>query len=261
MHLSEVQTVHVLNGDALAERFPENFKNDGIIVCRECLVDGDVRGDLGYDFWRKRANFICSTYGGSLAEYNSQCRDELSRIQMLREDQKVYLWFEDDLFCQVNMWFVCHIIFEHTSLEKIFLVRPDGMLEKGFGGIKNDQLSQLIRDTIPLDRSDMILTTMLWKAYQHNDIYEMLSAAGMLLSKLPQIVQAVHAHIDRIPVKGDRGRPKKTLYSLMTELETDDFGTLFRAFSQREAIYGFGDFQVFQMIQDVRRNGLKPDGR
>ncbi len=38
---------HILNGDSLKEQFPENIQGD-IIVARECLVDGNVKGKGKY---------------------------------------------------------------------------------------------------------------------------------------------------------------------------------------------------------------------
>jgi Holliday junction resolvasome RuvABC DNA-binding subunit len=37
----------------------------------------------------------------------------------------------------------------------------------------------------------------------------------------------------------------------MKELETNDFGSIFRAFNERESIYGFGDLQVRRMFDKL----------
>lgn len=51
---------HVLNGDALAETF--NLEGEKVI-CRECLIDGDLRAKNLKELWKVRAEFIKNNYG------------------------------------------------------------------------------------------------------------------------------------------------------------------------------------------------------
>ena len=38
----------------------------------------------------------------------------------------------------------------------------------------------------------------------------------------------------------------------MKELDTKDFGTIFKEFNRRESIYGFGDVQVRRLFNSIR---------
>src|SRR5215218_1547267 len=97
--------IHVLAGDALAA----DFKNAGfegeIIVCRECLVEGDARAENLEDFWRVRAGFIKTTYGETEEKYFAGVVGELEKLTNLAPGAEANLWFEYELFCQANMWF------------------------------------------------------------------------------------------------------------------------------------------------------------
>ena len=53
---------HILNGDALKEVFPKSIPGD-LIITRECLVDGNVKGKNRNDFYRNRAEFLSNNYG------------------------------------------------------------------------------------------------------------------------------------------------------------------------------------------------------
>jgi len=46
-------------------------------------------------------------------------------------------------------------------------------------------------------------------------------------------------------------RPVQSLKEIKEELKTDDFGIIFREFSKREAIYGFGDLQVKRLLDEL----------
>ena len=64
---------------------------------------------------------------------------------------------------------------------------------------------------------------------------------------------AIKAQIDRAPDEQGLGRPERALIAIMKELNTKDFGAVFRLFCQREAIYSFGDLQVKKFIEDIQK--------
>ena len=98
--------IHILNGDALREQFPASVEGE-LIVARECLVVGDVSGNDLKDFYENRAKDLLKSYGTPISEYFSKVVPEYEKIRKLRVNSTVNLWFEDDLFCQVNLWFCC----------------------------------------------------------------------------------------------------------------------------------------------------------
>lgn len=62
-------TYHVLNGDCLAEQLRKTAINQNFIVCREALIDGNVKADNLEEFWEIRAKFIVNTYNASIEDY------------------------------------------------------------------------------------------------------------------------------------------------------------------------------------------------
>lgn len=113
---------HILNGDALLERFPSTIEGEKIVF-RECLVDGSLQGDDMDALLRSRCTFLTEVYQGfSVEDYAEQVVKELDKIKDLSADAIVNLWFEDDLFCQVNMWFTCFMIYNFTKVRKVYLV-------------------------------------------------------------------------------------------------------------------------------------------
>ena len=44
----------------------------------------------------------------------------------------------------------------------------------------------------------------------------------------------------------------RSYYDVYNELETDEFGAVFREFSRRESIYGFGDLQVKKLLDQIK---------
>ena len=94
----------------------------------------------------------------------------------------------------------------------------------------------------------------LWTSYRDKNTDELIERAEKLSGKFPFILAAVHAHIARLPQNGFLGKPQETLLEIIEETGSDDFPTIFRQFTKREGIYGFGDLQVKRMLDQIRKN-------
>lgn len=239
---------HVINGDALREQFPADISGK-IIVMRECLVDGPVNADDLESLFAIRANFISEGYGGTKEEYHEKLVTELSHLEKVESNADINLWFEDDLFCQVNFWFIISLLQHHKLQNPIYLIKPITHTRYGFGGLNQLELKQISDNRIPLHKLEEI--SMLWQFYTEDRNNDMLELADQLRDNYPFILPAVTAHVDRQPTSDSLGRPTATLIKIMKELDTTEFGSIFQEFSERESIYGFGDLQVKKLYDDI----------
>jgi hypothetical protein len=240
---------HILNGDALREQFPAI--GGELIFARACLVDGPVSGDSLEALYATRARFISENYGGPLEQYAQKTVPEFEKIQSLSPEAEVNLWFEDDLFCQVNMWFVAYLIASFTQVKAVYLVRPTGDMKYGFGGMSKEELSQAYANRKKVSAAELSIFAQLWQHYQAGKLAEMKALAQSDASAFPFLPAAVQAHIDRYPAAGNLGRPERSLLAIMDEVGSEKFGPVFRAFWEREAIYGFGDLQVKRLYDKL----------
>ena len=243
---------NILNGDSLAYSFPEAKIEGDIIVVREGLIDGDLSGDNLHDFWQSRAKYM----GISEAEYNNSVVKEFEKIMNAPGNSEFNLWFEYDLFCQVNMWFVISIINGLLIKKKVFAVytsyldRTSKQFWNGFGPAKSDELKVCYANKIPLSEADIILGQDLWKAYKNGNLEEMTNLSKHQSLAFPYIQEVVKAHVDRFPKDGTKGRPEKVIEDITKNISTD-FHTVFEEFWNRESIYGFGDSQLKSLYDKV----------
>jgi len=241
---------HVLNGDSLKEQFPQEIEGE-IIVARECFVDGDVSSASLDELFKVRAKFISEVYGGySIEDYYADSVSEFEKLQNIPDGAEINLWFEDDLFCQVNFWFVINLLLNSAKDYKVFLIRPAVHTQYGFGGLNELELVNLYKQKTRIVALDRIAS--LWNSYQNNDLAELVTVARQLEVEYPFIYKAVQAHVDRIPSENSPGRPVQSLIEIMNDLQTDSFGTVFQEFNKRESIYGFGDLQVKRLFDDIK---------
>lgn len=241
---------HILNGDALKEQLPPSIEGE-IIVARECLVDGSVKGKSLDELYETRARFLASAYGlSSKAEYYEKGVVEFEKIIGITDDADINLWFEDDLFCQINFWFTANLLYQSDQQNPIYLIRPKEHSRYGFGGLNGEELQDAFENRILITELDEIAG--LWMLYQQNELEQLRKTAVALKPKYPFIIPAVMAHLDRIPTEGNPGRPIQAIIQIMNEFQTEDFGKIFQEFCARESIYGFGDLQVKRLVDQIK---------
>jgi hypothetical protein len=247
---------HILNGDSLAASFPSDIPQGKIVIIKEAFIEGPTTtnfGDAGY--WLERSQYISDTYKEDPKMYlYNFLTNQLAALQQVTQDDNVYLWFEDDLFCQTNMWFSVYYItrFVQPQFFRIF-PKEDNELWCGFGRAEKDQLVLLFDQKKLFSSKEIQLVNFLWEAYVHDDeenLKRLSTANSTCLRFLPEVIQA---HLDRIPRSENPGRAKKVLREIM-DSGVSSFYEIFSAFSLREGIYGYGDSQIKNMLKEMGVN-------
>src|SRR5215210_3609452 len=243
---------NILNGDSLAHSFPDAKIEGDIIVVREALMNGDLSGDNLNDFWRSRAKY----HGSTEADYHSGVAKEFEKIINAPGNTEFNLWFEYDLFCQVNMWFVISIINSLSIKKKVFAVftsyldKTSKQFWNGFGPANTDELKVCYANRIPLSEADINFGQELWKAYKNGNLEELTNLSKHQSLAFPYLQELVKAHVDRFPKDGTKGRPEKVIEDITKNISTD-FHKVFKEFWNRESIYGFGDIQLKHLYDKV----------
>ncbi|HJW27794.1 MAG TPA: DUF1835 domain-containing protein, partial [Saprospiraceae bacterium] len=211
---------HILNGDSLAYSFRETGINQDFMICQECLVVGEVKANTLKEFWAVRSEFISSTYHVSKQQYYDKTVHDFEKLNALPADTEVCLWFEHDLFCQVNMWFILSFLSNHPSLKisRVIpvIVKADD-LWKGFAISDASQLEQAYVERIHFAAEDIDLGKKLWAAYQVGDLDELRALSQIISDCFPLLEEVGQAHIDRFPPDGGPGRPERTLMEIMQD--------------------------------------------
>lgn len=243
---------HILNGDALAFSFPETNINGEMIVAREGLIDGDLSGDTLPYFWQSRARCM----GLTEADYHNKVVKEFEKIMKAPDNSEFNLWFEYDLFCQVNMWFVISIINTLPINKKVYAVytsyldRTSKQFWNGFGQANSSELTICFAGRTPLNNVDLQFGQDLWTVYKNGHLDELTQLANNQSAAFPYLQEVIKAHVDRFPKDGSKGRPEKVIEDITKNISTD-FHIVFREFWNRESIYGFGDSQLKHLYDKV----------
>ena len=235
---------HVLPGDSLVEEFMKTNVGGHVIVCRECLIVGDVDADSLPDFWDQRARFILSEYGEDEIGYHDTVADELGRILDLDADDKVNLWFEYELFCSINLWFCLWLVNETdaTAYRVDPAVREHEDRWLGFGKLDADELKACFDARKQMSREDIALGADLWNAYRKGDNAKLTALSASTSPCFPYLKEVCEAAIDKDT------RPAE----IVAEIEFEgkrELDEIFQEFTSRAGVFGLGDLQVEKLLR------------
>ena len=237
--------IHVLPGDSLAKILKETKIKGEAVICRECLIEGEVQAENLDEFWSVRADFIKAAYGENIDNYFIKVAGEFEKLKNLSPDTEVNLWFEYELFCQVNMWFCLDLL--EKSKAAIYrvapIVRTEQEVWQGFGGLNSEDLQICYEQKVRFGKEDILLGATLWSAYQKGDYEKLEQLSETKSACFPYLKEVCKAEIEK------NFQPRKVLKEI-AESGLTDFDEIFPEFSHRAGIYGFGDAQVKRIMQE-----------
>ena len=234
--------LHLLNGDATLAVFPPALPGHRG-VWRDIMVEGPPLDDGA-----ARAAWLATRLGVTSVEYERRWRDGQAELARAAADDEVVLWFEQDLFCAVNLWFVVARLPTATPVSLVF--PPVGDTCAGLGTLTAPALSELFERRRPLDRAARAEADALWRAYAAPDP----TGLARTRTALAFSDEAVRLHLGRFPsmAHGLDEVETTTLRALVPAAR--DFGDLFRAVTRAAAHrrLGMGDVQYAAALRDLR---------
>jgi HPt (histidine-containing phosphotransfer) domain-containing protein len=216
-------------------------------------MDGTVAASLEQDpdlFYKDRVTFLSALTDEEISKerYVKEVGGLFEKIQSSIDHTDIVLWFEHDVFCQVNCWFIIWLIARNTSQDYIvWMVHPKEEAPFSFAAHTMQELVQAFEHAQPVKDLDRL--AKLRPAYCNQDNQGLITLAHKLKSTYPFLMPAIQAHLDRHPTGESPGRPTQTLMQIKQSTTEASFGEIFQEFSRREGVYGMGDLQVKQLLQ------------
>ena len=234
--------LHLLNGDATLAVFPATLPG-GRAVWRDIMTEGPPLDDGGL-----RAAWLAPRLGVPPDEYERGWAEGQAMLTRAAAEDEVILWFEQDLFCAVNLWFVVARLPSTTPLWLVF--PPLGETFSGLGTLTASELAPLFESRRRLDGEARAEATALWRAYASSDPAALVETPAAF----PFAGDAVRLHLGRFPstAHGVDEIEAATLRALIPGPRT--FGDLFRAVTQAppHRRHGMGDVQYAAVLRDLR---------
>jgi hypothetical protein len=245
----------VLSGDEAARVFADAGVPGERLVWRDILVEGPVTaGDATPEAVAARAAWLAGRLGIDAGAYQRTVREQTAGLVAAREHDEVVLWFEQDLFCAVNLWGVLAWFARHAPATRLALVHPGTDDVKGLGAMAAAQLAELFTARQPLTDAARGFGEQAWAAYAGADPLESALLVADETAPLPFVRQAFRCHWGRFPSVANGLSEVETAALAVLRRGPRRFGDLFRDVSAHPRVrrHGLGDIQFAACVRGLR---------
>ncbi|HEY6047098.1 MAG TPA: DUF1835 domain-containing protein [Pyrinomonadaceae bacterium] len=242
--------LHIHNGDSSADTAKKARIPGEHLAWREALVCGPAPAGLSANEFRQvRAQHLAEAYDIKIEECEGELARQEKALEGFGDHEEVVLWFEHDLFCQVQLVYLLNWFAQRergaTKLSLICIDRFPGVDDfRGLGQLSEPQLESLLPQREEISEAQLQLGANAWAAYSSSTPAPLEELISGKTDALPFLKTAFAKHLERFPsVRNGLGRIENVLLELLAA-GPREFKSLFFAFLQREPIYGFGDTQI-----------------
>jgi hypothetical protein len=190
--------LHVTNGDSAVPGIEGTGVGGDVLPWRDVLHEGPVPAGVDDAELRAiRARFLseCGWGPAEAIEADMRARDE-RLAAALAHDEPVVLWFEHDLYDQLQLIQVLSAVDGSPHVEAIL---PDRFL----GAMDSDELAALWPDRAPVGRARAALARFAWEAVRAPEPGGIEALLNTHTAALPHLAPALRRLLEELPAVGD----------------------------------------------------------
>lgn len=252
--------LHITNGDSTTNYLQKlNIQGD-FITWREMLCEGKTEVKVGSEqFWKSRFDFLKQSYKITKKQFIDLTLKEYRNLCNQKTQEKIVLWFEHDLFCQVNMLAVISWLKRYRKGRKISLVCSGSVLGSdklyGLSQLSKKQIQNHYKNKIELTQNDIEYADYVWQLYCSNNPLQLQNVQQYQPSKtFTYLTNGILAHLQRFPSLGNGlNTIENNIITIASEKTLSSKEKFVGAILQNEDRYGFGDLQYFKKLEDLKQ--------
>lgn len=251
--------LHITNGDSTTNCLKKlNFQGE-FITWREMLCEGKTTVHVGSEFfWKSRFDFLKQSYKITKRQFIDLTLKEYRNLCNQKSQEEIVLWFEYDLFCQINMIAVISWLKRYRKGRKISLV-CSGKVE-GTSKLLNlselsvKQVKEHYKNKIELSIDDIAYADYVWQLYcSDNPIKLQNLYQYQQNTTFTYLIDSLLAHLQRFPSIGNGlNKPENNILTIALNSKLGSKEELVTAILQQENQYGFGDLQYRKQVTDLK---------
>ena len=246
--------LHVLNGDATATVFAGAGIAGERLVWRDILVEGPVAiGDGTPESLAARAAWLGERLGIDREAYARGVREQADGLTAAPEHDEVVLWFEQDLFCAVNLWSVLDWFARHARATRLSLVYPEIDEVPGLGAMPAARLAAIFAERRPVTEAMRAMGQLAWTTYAGADPLGTASLTTGEPPVLPFVQGAFRCHLGRFPSVANGLNEVESAALTVLCRGPRAFGDLFREVTAHPHLrrHGMGDVQFAACVRGL----------
>ncbi len=252
-----VAMLHVTNGDVVAAALRASRLDGPVVAWDDPLHEGPVPAALPpAELNAVRAGFIAecgwATYEDALERLDARERV----LAGASEHREVVLWFEPDLFDQLQLLQVIDRLRELAESTLVSLVTVDGYL----GQLGPDELAALIDGRVALGPGELELALRAWAAFRSAEPTAVESLLGEEPGTLRHLLPALRRQLAELPsVEDGLARTERQILEAVAE-GARSWQEAFASSQAREQWMFMGDSAFLLHVERLRRGGALTRG-
>jgi Domain of unknown function (DUF1835) len=191
------QRLNITNGDSAAATLSEAGVEGKIIPWRDVLHEGPVDSSLSLEALSKeRARFISEQGWDDFAHVSGSFTERDRVIRHLDYFDEVVLWFEDDLYDQLQLIQLLDFLARGAARGKtLSVIVVDGYIPP----LSATQLKHLDKTRPRVTQEQLELAKRAWKAFGSADPTSISKLLDESTSALPYLAPALRRHLEEFP--------------------------------------------------------------
>ena len=250
-------TLHVTNGDSAGNTLRQTALGGAVLPWQDVLHEGPVPAGPRRELLQARAAFLSACGWGSRRSILASLEDrDRQLVQALKDGQQVVLWFEHDLYDQLQLVDVLALAAPDTPELIVVGSFPGRPAFRGLGELTADELETLWPARVPARQDTLAAAVSAWAALRHPDPSALAAVAGADLPGLPFLRPALLRLLEELPGPGDglSGTERWALRAVAAGAATP--AAAFLAEQDLEAAPFLGDAWFFRALASL---GAGPD--
>ncbi len=254
--------LHVTNGDSAADLILRSGIGGSVLPWRDVLHIGPVPGKLSIrELSEKRAAFLASLGWGIREELAQSLRLRNSTLRTHAEEDEVVLWFEHDLYDQLQLIQILAWLIEnkYCSPQRQFLIcidRYPGVRSfRGLGDLNPAQIRHLFDTRKPINLPQFHAAADAWACFTSSKPGRHQAVADNLNIELPFLQAAYRRFLQEWPsVHNGLSRTEGHALRLIADGVSDPTEILHAHWANERAPF-MGDWTFWEVILDMARGG------
>ena len=250
------QRLNITNGDSAADTMSEAGVEGKIIAWRDVLHEGPVDSSLPLEeLSKQRARFIADHNWDDFAHISGDFEERDRVIRHLDYFDEVVLWFEDDLYDQLQLIQLLDFFSRGAAKEKkLSVIVVDGYIPP----LSVEQLKRLEATRPRVKPEQLELAQRAWKAFGSNDPTSIERLLDGSTSALPYLARALTRHLEEFPssVNG-LSRSEREALTAIGEGYNTPVSAFLEVAKKQESIF-LGDLVFYSYLERLsdRENAL-----
>ncbi|MFS4415179.1 DUF1835 domain-containing protein [Maribacter sp. 2307ULW6-5] len=258
--------LHITNGDRFTERLSTLELKGDIITWREMLCEGKTLTTVGSEsFWKTRFDFLNKNYKVSKSWFIEKTLKEYRSLCNHKQQDQIVLWFDHDLFCQVNLLAVISWLLANRKYAQISLVSsgldPKTKTIRELTSLTDDELREMYAHRVMLNQDDIEFADYVWQLYCSNNPIRLEHLTDFKDYNFSFLGAAIARHLRRFPtISNGLNEMENNILAVAAERQHKNKAALVGSLLQQQGNLGFADTQYERAIGRLKPlfTGLNP---